>query len=113
MTIRLIYDIEYERTIPATIKEARANIPEVKNQVGFVIKAYTDSQVALVTNNAIPYKIETFDGNLVGYVAIRVVSGGASVYLKQLRPAFVQFDTEISEQINTFIINGMYVGDIL
>lgn len=113
MNIRLIYDIEYERTIPAVIKEARASIPQVKNQIGTAIKAYCDGQVALVATGVIPYKIETYSGNLAGYVAIRVVSGEASVYLKELRPAFVQFDTEISQQINNFIINGLYACDIL
>ena len=104
--------MEYERTFPAVIKDARASIPQIKNQIGTVIKAYTDSQVALITDNVLPYKIETADnGNLVGYVAIRVVSGEALVYLKQLRPAFVQFDSEISEQINNFVISGFYKYD--
>lgn len=111
MIVRFIYDIEYERTFPAVLKDARASIPEIKNQIGSVIKAYTDTQVTLVTDNVLPYKIESMDGNLVGYMAIRVVSGEASVYLKQLRPAFMQFDADISEQINTFIINGFYKYD--
>ena len=111
MIVRFIYDMEYERTIPATIKDARASIPQVKNQIGSVIKTFTDSQVALITDNVLPYKLEIMDGNLVGYIAIRVVSGEASVYLKQLRPAFVQFDSEISEQINTFIINNIWQFD--
>ena len=114
MIVRFIYDIEYKRTIPACLKEARASIPQIKNQIGSVIKAYTDGQVALIIDNVIPYKIETQEnGNLVGYMAIRVVDGEASVYLKQLRPAFFQFDFEISVQINTFIINGFWKFDTL
>lgn len=112
MIVRFIYDMEYERTFPAVLKDARASIPEIKNQIGSIIKAFTDSQVALVMDNVLPYKIETADkGNLVGYMAIRVVSGEASVYLKQLRPAFMQFDADISEQINTFIISKLYAFD--
>lgn len=111
MTVRFIYDMEYERTIPAVLKDARASIPQIKNQIGAVIKQFTDSQVALITDNVLPYKLETTEGNLIGYIAIRVVGGEATVYLKQLRPAFMQFDSEISEQINNFVINGFWKFD--
>ncbi len=112
MTIRIIYDIEYSRTIPAVLIDSRKGTP-LANQIGSVIKSATDAEVAKVVPGVIPYKLETMQGNLVGYIALQVASGAASVYLKGLRPAFQPFDADISSQINTFIISNIWVNDLL
>ena len=57
MTYNFIYEDDYSRLMMAVIIDARASIPEIKNQVGTVIKAYVDSRVALVNSNTIVYKI--------------------------------------------------------
>ena len=106
MNFNFTYDIEYNRTMRAVINDSRGNITAIKNKVGSVMKAYADGQVNTVTVVSIPYKIETADnGNLAGYFILRVNDeGGASLLSTQLRPAFEQFSTDISNQIINFII---------
>lgn len=116
MTVRFIYDIEYNRTMRGIINDSRENIPEIKNQLGVVMKTYADEQAALVTENSLPYKMETDAyGNLAGYVILGIGRTEQSAYLltKQLRPAFEQFSTDISEQISNFITEGTWKQDIL
>ena len=110
---RLIYDIDYSRIMPAVIIDARASIPAITNQIGSVIKAYTDAEVAKVTSKVVPYKIETDQGVLVGYFTIRVIVGFGSLYQYQLRPAFVQFNTVISQEISNFIASDDWKFDFL
>lgn len=112
MTVRIIYDIEYSRTIPATMIDSRKGTP-LANQIGSIIKSSTDAEVAKVVSNVIPYKLESLQGNLVGYIGLRIVDNAASVYLKGLRPAYQPFDADISNQINIFITSNVWVNDLL
>ena len=115
MTFVFTYDIDYNRTMRGVINDSRANIAAIKNTVGSVMKAYVDEQVATVTEVSLPYKIETADsGNLAGYFILRVNdAGGARLLSTQLRPAFEQFSTDISNQIINFITDGAWKHDYL
>ncbi len=114
MTYRFIIDDQPFRTIPAVIIDSRAETP-IANQIGAVIKAYTDSQVALVTDSVIAYKIETGTGSIAGYFTLQVILGNQTAQLQQfvLRPAFKQFLSEISAQIDTFITELQWKPDFL
>lgn len=124
MTYRFIYsNSESNRIIPAVLIDKRAAIPEIKNQVGSVIKTYTDAQAALVTDTVIFYKIETDLGNLAGYFSLqvaRLISEPelipvyvASLLQYELRPAYQQFDTTISGLISNFITQSIWENDYL
>lgn len=116
MSYRFIYNnSEALRVIPSVLIDNRANIPEIKNKVGTVIKAFTDAQVAMVTNSTIHYKIETEDGgNLAGYFTLQLVRAGVVVLLQfELRPAFLQFSSIISAEISTFMQSGNCFFDTL
>ena len=116
MTFRFIYQpSEFTRIIPAILIDARASIPAIKNQVGSVIKTYTDAEVAKVVDYVLFYKIETTDGVLAGYYSLSIrLNGNHAVLLQyQLRPSFSSFVTQISAQINTFINNGSWKQDYL
>ncbi len=115
MSYRIIYNQEYKRVIPAVIIDSRANISAVRTAGGFAVKDYTDAQVALVTDAVIPYKIETGNGNLVGYFNLTVSDHPKAAVLlnAQLRPAFVQFNSEISQLISNFILSNDWQFDYL
>lgn len=111
---RFIYDIDYRRTIPAVMIDARAGTP-LANQIGSVIKGYTDAAVAAIGPFTIPYKIENHRGNVAGIFTLNVDGTGKIATLGQfvLRPAFQVFSLNISEQISTFITNNLWDGDFL
>ena|ERR1700760_3018033 len=110
----ITYDLEYKRTIPAVLIENRANIPEIKNQIGVVIKRYVDMEVGMVAENVLPYRVETYLGVLVGYFTVQISNIGQNATKLQqvLRPQFQEF-IDISQNINNFITNGGYIPDIL
>lgn len=114
MTYSFIYEDDYNRLMMACIIDARASIPEIKNQVGTVIKAYVDSKVSLVNSNTIVYKIETELGVLAGYFTIQVNTSNKTALLDQfvVRPAFKNF-TEIKTQIGNFITSNKWQSDYL
>lgn len=114
MTYSFIIDDQPFRTIPAVIIDSRAGTP-LAHQIGTVIKAYTDSQVALVTDSVLVYKIESNLGNIAGYFTLQVILGNQTAQLQQfvLRPAFKQFLSEISAQIDTFITELQWKPDFL
>lgn len=114
MTYNFIFEDDFSRIISAVLIDARASIPEIANQVGTVIKAYTDSKVAQVNDNTITYKIETDLGVLAGYFTIQVNTSNKTAVLDQfvLRPAFQGF-TEIQSQIVNFIQSGDWKPDFL
>lgn len=115
MSYRFIYgQPECNRVIPAVLIDKRASIPEIKNKPGIIIKTFTDAQVALVTDSCIFYKIETEQGNLAGYFTIQIIREGVPIILQyELRPAFQQFDLQISQEIAIFITNGGWKIDYL
>lgn len=115
MTYSIIYEPDYSRIMMAVIIDARATIPEIKNQVGSVIKSYVDSKVALVSENTIFYKIETDQGVMAGYFTIEVNTANKTALLGQflLRPAFVKFSGEITNIITNFIALKKWQKDYL
>lgn len=111
---RFIYDMDYRRTIPAAMIDARAGTP-LANQIGTVIKGYTDAAVAAVGSFTIPYKIETHRGNLVGVFTLNIDGTGqiATVGQVVIRPAFQSNNVEISQQIANFIEINAFKPDFL
>lgn len=110
------YDPDYKRTFPAVIIENRANIPAIKNQIGMVIKAYSDGEVAKVTENVVPYKIFTSTtGTLVGFFTIQLSNNGQNAvkFQEVLRPAFQSFSDTINQELAIFIQNNDWQRDIL
>ncbi len=114
---RFIYDKDYKRIIPAVITDSRANIPSIATVSGSVLKNFIDAEIQLVSDydNRICYKIETENGNLVGYfiIDINLTNQSAYVFKVQLRPAFVQFDIQINNEINNFMFNFTWKKDFL
>ena len=113
MTFSFTYEPEFQRVIPAVEIDARASNPAIRNQIGDVIKSFTDGKVALVTDNVIVYRIETDDGNLGGYFTVQVSSGVATLQFSTLRPAFVQFSPQIFGLISKFVQSGQWQADYL
>lgn len=115
MTYTIVFEPDFSRILPAIIIEARATIPEIANQIGSVIKNYTDEKVALITDTCIFYKVETELGVISCIFSIQVNTSNKTALLQQLvyRPAFVQFSTEISNLIGNFIGLGSWQPDYL
>lgn len=114
MTFDFIFSREQQRIIQAVMIDSRAtSMPIGLN--GNQIKPLVDAQVLLVTPTVIFYKIETVNGNLVGYFSLQVDTANKSATLLQyqLRASFMSFDTEIKNQINGYIVNGEWKGDYL
>lgn len=114
MIFNVVYNQEYKRVIPAVIIDGRGLNPAIATLGGLELKDYTDAKVNAVTQGAIPYKIETDLGNLAGYFVLMVDYNGSVILMDYLlRPAFMQFDTQISQIINNFITSGDWRFDIL
>lgn len=115
MTYNFIFEPDYSRIINSIFIDNRTSIPEIKNQTGYVIKNYIDEQLALINDNCITYKIETELGVLAGFFTIEVNTENktAVLLMKQIRPAFKQFEQDITLQINNFIFNNEWKGDFL
>lgn len=113
MTFIISYDIEYKRTIPSVLIDSRVTIPAIATKIGSVIKAFTDWEVNQVTSSILPFKIENSNGNLCGYFTLRINGQFAFLFQYQLRPAFQQFNAEISAQINTFVQSNSWRNDYL
>lgn len=115
MMYRFIYsNPDYPRIIQSVLTDKRSSIPAIKNKTGQVIKDYCDQVVSQVGDNVIVYKIETLEGNLAGYFSLSVYGqGSASLFQYELRPAFVQFDADISAEIYNFMQSGNWAVDIL
>ena len=115
MTYYIQYEPDYLRVLPAILIDCRAQIPAIKNQVGSVIKSYTDSQLALITQNSLFYKIETDKGVIANVFSLDVNTSNKTVTLviNKIRPAFLQFSTEINEIINNFITSKGWFNDYL
>jgi hypothetical protein len=88
------------------IIDSQYTISAISNKLGSVIKDYCDTEIGKVADNVLPFRIETNDGNLAGYFTIQVTGATVSILQTQIRPAFLQFNTTISNIIATFITNG-------
>jgi len=103
---------EYKRIIQSVLIDKRASIAAIKDKSGDVIKSYIDAQAALVSGNCMFYKIETDGGNLVGYFTLKhEVYGVVTLYQYEIRPAFVQFDQIISNQVANFMQSNDWFFD--
>ena len=108
------YDENYYRTIPACIIDGRKDNPAVYGQIGDVIKAFTDIEVDKASKSGIiPYKMETINGNLVGFMSLEVKFNTASVYQLWLREAFKGKLAEIQQDISIFITSLSWTFDKL
>jgi hypothetical protein len=114
-TYRFIFEVDYDRIMCAVNIDNRANNPALANQPGSVIQAYNQSQVSIANApNAISYRIESLPyGNLVGYVVLQIINGVASVLIMNLRPAYLQFQNTINQNISTFISSNVWQSDYL
>jgi len=113
MTYRFIYNqAECNRVIPAVLIDARSS-KSIKNQIGSVIKQFTDEQVSMITDECIFYKIETNTGNLAGYFTLKVSGTSVALFQFETRSSFVQFNNTISGQIVNFISSGDWKFDYL
>ncbi len=103
----------YKRLMWGIIADSRANIPVVKDAIGDDIKAYVDSQTALVVPGVLPYAVWTDQGNLAAYFLLQVSAGPVEIIAQQLRPAFVQYSIAISQNIANFITSGQFMFDLI
>ena len=115
MTFIIVYNQEYKRVIPAVLIDSRQNFPFLKSAGGYDVLAYTQSQIDLVTDRVVPYKIETDDGNLAGYFNLSVNDNNVTATLLnyQLRPAFESLSVQILQKISNFISSNEWQFDCL
>lgn len=113
MIYNFTYCENYNSLFWGVIADSRSNITAIKDAIGTVIKTYVDTQTALVVPGVIPYKIETDEASLAGYFLLSAVPGAVSVISLQLRPAFVQFQEQINQNIATFVESGNWAFDTL
>lgn len=115
MNYHVVYEPDFSRILPAIIIECRASIPEIKNQVGSVIKSFTDSQVSLIGENCIFYKVETDLGNIAMVFAISVNTQNktANLLLQYIRPAFQENSIGMSNIVINFITSNNWYADFL
>lgn len=109
-----LYDDNFYRTIPACIIDGRAGNPAVSGQTGFVIKEFYDDEVSKARKpGVIPYKMETVNGNLIGFMSLKTENGSASLYQLWLRQAYKTSSDIINQEISIFITSRNWVFDIL
>jgi hypothetical protein len=115
MQFRFIYCQEYNRVFSGVYIDSQYNIPAIANKIGSEIKQWVDAKLALISENVLPYKIETEKGVLAGIVSLEVDSSNAvaNVQQKQYRPAYVQFSTQLDQAINDFISSNDWQDDLL
>ncbi len=116
MIIRFIYSTEPSKIISAAIIDAKTSIPSLVGKNGVDTKAYIDTKLNLVQQSeALVYKMEAVDGNMVGVIALSVDNTTLIVtkILEVVRINFTNIYSEISNQITTFIIEGGWRPDFL
>jgi len=104
----------FKRVIRAVMIDARATtLP--KNATGFEIDAIINEAIASVTINVLFFKLETSEGNLVGYFTLTLGNHGTTATLSSLvlRPAFQKNISIITEQINNFIQTNEYQNYVI
>lgn len=106
---------DVSRTVSGIIFDSEYTIPSISNKGGFVMKTYVDAEVDKIVDltNVIPYKIETDMGNLAGFFSLQTVGTKATLLQFQLRPAFQNFNADISQIIGNFILSNNWIVDIL
>lgn len=115
MTFRFIYCTEPERVIPGVVLDARVPLG-IWEQTGFQQQAFFKQQLALITPEVLPYKIEVAEnGTCAGYFLLKTRNIGqtAEVLTLSLRPAFQDFTSDIPQKCANFILNGDFRPDLL
>ena len=110
MMYRVIYDDQYFRTIPACMIDARVGTP-LANATGAMMEEFIQPKVALIVPGVLPYKLESPNGNLAGVFALQTSSTGAVLLFSIIRPAFVEDQVNISQEIVNFIQGQDWVYD--
>lgn len=116
MIIRFIYSTEPSKVISAAVIDTRSQIPSLVGKNGVDTRAYIDTKLALVKQSeALVYKMETMDGNMVGVIAVAVDNTTLipSKILEIVRINFQDIYSEISRQITIFINEGQWKPDFL
>jgi len=113
MTLYQSYLIEYSRVITGIVLESRKLIAATVGKSGFAVEAFCNMEAEKVTDNVIPYKLETAQGNLAAYFSLIVNGNLTTQYQLFIRPAFEQFSIEIQQFINIFISSNEWQTDIL
>lgn len=115
MIFRILYTMEPKRILNAAVMDGRFQNPALSGMSGFEVKNYVDNQIALITSDVLPYKIETMDGNFVGYISIIVSNIGQTgvEFQRWIRPSFSAFSNEISNAISIFVSQNLWKPDFL
>ena len=114
MRLFIRYDTEYNRVIPAVTIDSRSTIPAIKTASGNDVKVYFDDIVANVkSRKLLPYKLETVDGNLIGYFAISVTNNVGNLEYSCIRPQFQNTSSQIMTEVNNFITSKRWTCDII
>ena len=116
MTIKFTYEPDYPRIIFAVMIDARSGTP-LANKTGFTQKQFIDAEIAKVTPDVIPYRLESELGVMIAYMSLKTGNMGqtAALYQLTIRPAFQNMAAEIQQNISNFISNSpsQWQGDIL
>jgi hypothetical protein len=104
---------DVQRTVSGIIYDSQYTIPSISNKPGIIVKAYADVEIAKIIYDVIPYKIETDNGNLVGYFTLQTNGNKATLLQMQLRSSFSIFNEYILILISDFIISNKWIYDIL
>lgn len=107
------YAEEYSRLIAAIVLESREVIRLVSGKGGFAVYDFFNEEIAKVTDNVVPYKLETETGSLVAYFSVKVTGNAGQLYQTFIRPNFQQFTGDINQKISNFIFNGYWKQDFL
>ena len=113
MTYGLTYEIDFQRVMSAVINDSRWTIPVLKDATGTQIYDYIQSQISLIADGVIVYRIVADGGVLAGFVAINTNTGSTGPVAQQLRPAFLQFSDQISQIISKFVSDNQFLQDVL
>lgn len=113
-TYRIIFSKEYQRIVPALMIDTREGTA-LANQIGTVIKSYTDAAVNAITDNTLFYKLETMQGVLSGYFTLEINKETNTVNVASmiLRHAFKTDILNIENQVNSFIQSSNWRQDYL
>ena len=114
-TYRFILATEPKRIISAVIMDARFSIPALNRLGGFDVKLFVDAEIAKLSGNVLPYKIETSTGSLAGYFTLQVdnIGQNCTKISQFLRPAFQPIINDINQQVNSFVSGGGWKADFL
>lgn len=114
MSYHIVYTEDIKQVVSAVFIDARSvTMPLGIN--GVEVQELLDEQLLLITKNVIVYKIETEEGNLVGYFTVDVNVGQrtASANNPVLRVPFFANLGEIPVVIGRFMQQNLWQADFL